>query len=71
LDDIAAATLPAIYDALSNKAEHPSDFDARLPPGPSIARGHNLAETIPQDVWNATTSGHPEPGITELTISFA
>jgi hypothetical protein len=40
-----------------------------LPVRPLLA--DNLAETIPQDVWNATTSGHPEPGITELTISFA
>lgn len=31
----------------------------------------NLAETISQDVWNAATSGHQEPRITELTISFA
>lgn len=44
-----------MYDVLFNKAEHPSDFDARL----ALARplfADNLAETIPQDVRNATTS---------------
>lgn len=59
-----------MYDILFNKAEHPSDFDARLArTRPLLA--DNLAETIPQDVPNATTSGHRDPGITELTISFA
>jgi len=42
-----------IYDALSNKAEHPSDFDARLPPAPSIARGqscrNNSARCLERD----------------------
>ncbi|KYM97582.1 hypothetical protein ALC62_11876, partial [Cyphomyrmex costatus] len=48
-------TLP-VRDILFNKAGHPSDFDARLARArPLLA--DNLAETIPQDVPNATTSG--------------
>lgn len=69
-DSPAVGDFALMYDALFNKAEHLSDFDARL----ALVRpllADNLAETIPQDVQNATTSGHWDPGITELTISFA